>query len=437
MSSSSTSTGRPPLTGAVFDMDGTISVPNLDFKEMYERCGVPMSEDLLRSIAAMPADQAAAANAVIDEMEAEGRRTLQLEKGAKELASWLAFHGVPMALVTRNSALTVDHMHAALWEPAGLPKFSPAISRDDEGIPPKPDPGAMAAIAEQWGIPVGEGIVMIGDSPSNDVAFGKAAGVSTALVDSGRRYVESASGKEGGGGGSDGGADVVVESLEELPRFLWRTFAIPGPYGSEVGPLVKFPAPPPPSTPAAIAAAAGDATALAKALECWGPSAATGAPHGGGGDDDEDGKEHALDDPLRPNPPLVWAAEAGSEECVKLLLDAAAEATGEGGGCGPEDAVVNARGYVGCTALLRAARRGHVAALKMLLAAGANPNVPNVKRQYPLHFAAFKLKPDAVDVLLEGGASTIVLDRKGRTPAEDTSSEAIRGAILAARRASL
>mgnify|MGYP006879397723 CR=1 FL=1 len=46
------------------------------------------------------------------------------------------------------------------------------------------------------------------------------AGVSTALVDSGRRYVESASGKEGGGGGSDGGADVVVESLEELPRFL-------------------------------------------------------------------------------------------------------------------------------------------------------------------------------------------------------------------------
>ena len=110
MSSSSTSTGRPPLTGAVFDMDGTISVPNLDFKVMYERCGVPMSEDLLRSIAAMPANQATAANAVIDEMEAEGRRTLQLEKGAKELASWLAFHGVPMALVTRNSALTVDHM---------------------------------------------------------------------------------------------------------------------------------------------------------------------------------------------------------------------------------------------------------------------------------------------------------------------------------------
>jgi hypothetical protein len=41
--------------------------------------------------------------------------------------------------------------------------------------------------------------------------------------------------------------------------------------------------------------------------------------------------------------------------------------------------------------------------------------------------------PQAVDLLLEFGANTMVLDRKGRTPAEDTSDPNIRAAILKAR----
>ena len=52
-----------------------------------------------------------------------------------------------------------------------------------------------------------------------------------------------------------------------------------------------------------------------------------------------------------------------------------------------------------------------------------------------MHFSAFKLHPECIDVLLEHGASTYVLDRKGRTPAEDTSDEGIRAAILKARKA--
>ena len=53
--------------------------------------------------------------------------------------------------------------------------------------------------------------------------------------------------------------------------------------------------------------------------------------------------------------------------------------------------------------------------------------------QYPLHFAAFKKHPDAVSILMKYGANTLVLDRKGRTPAEDTSDEAIRDAIVKVR----
>ena len=52
-----------------------------------------------------------------------------------------------------------------------------------------------------------------------------------------------------------------------------------------------------------------------------------------------------------------------------------------------------------------------------------------------LHFAAFKLKPEAVRVLLQHGASPLVLDRKGRTPAEDTSDDNIAAEIMAAQTA--
>ena len=69
--------------------------------------------------------------------------------------------------------------------------------------------------------------------------------------------------------------------------------------------------------------------------------------------------------------------------------------------------------------------------LKQLLAAGANMDVPNDKLQYPLHFAAFKEKKDAVAILLESGANPRSLDRKGRTPAQDTKNEEIRDMILA------
>ena len=132
-------------------MDGTITVPNLDFAAMYERCNVPLSEDLLAAIRAMPSDEQAAANAVIDEMEAEGRRTLKLNEGTVELAGWLHRHGVPTALVTRNTSVTIDHLHEALWKPAGLPPLNPALSRDDP-IPDKPDPAALHLIAQKWGV---------------------------------------------------------------------------------------------------------------------------------------------------------------------------------------------------------------------------------------------------------------------------------------------
>ena len=64
----------------------------------------------------------------------------------------------------------------------------------------------------------------------------------------------------------------------------------------------------------------------------------------------------------------------------------------------------------------------------------AGPQDDNVSLSPCRHFAAFKRKPAAVAVLLaHPTCDPFVLDRKGRTPAEDTSDEAIRAAIVAAQ----
>ena len=341
---------------------------------MYARCNVPREEDILETIAnkMSPAD-AAHAWEVIDEVEEEGRRTLQLMPGARELGVWLQAHGVPIALVTRNSSRSAEYFAQKLW---GADDFSPLISRDSpKGLPTKPDPAAIYYIGKEWSVDMDSqspDLIMVGNT--NDVMFGKQAGVSTALVNK----------------LSNDGPDIHVEELRELPRKLWETFHIESTLGTNV-PLLKYPAPVPDGV-ASIAAFEGDVDRLNDlSLSEWNSADMSG------------------------NTPLVWASDAGHTDVAKLLLS--------------KDVDANARGYLGATAVCRASRRGHMGVLRLLLENNASPDIPNKKMQYPLHFAAFKRNPEAVAVLLEKGSNPLVLDRKGRTPAEDTSDVAIRDMI--------
>ena len=391
---------KPTLRGIIFDMDGTLTKPNLDWGEMYRRCGVPLGQDILEAVKHMEESKASAAHAIIEEMEEEGRRTLQLTPGALEFGRWLNSHGVPMAIVTRNTAQTVDTFVNNCWMTGSsdavptVSGFSPMISRDShDELPFKPHPASAEYIAKGWSLELPtKDIVMVGDSPSNDIVFGKNAGISTALVDTGRRHGEV---------GEEEKADFLVEHLWQLPRELWQSFAIEGPLGSDMV-LHKYSAPEPKSL-AAIAAFKGDLNTLSSLSE----HELTTADDGSG------------------NTALIWAADAGQADAVEMLLETYLQSN---------KGQVDARGFLGATAVSRASRRGHVDTLRLLLERGrANPDIANDKMQYPLHFAAFKKHPDAVSTLMKYGANTLVLDRKGRTPAEDTSDEAIRDAIVKVR----
>ena len=197
----------------------TLTIPNLDFKEMYSRCGVAMSEDLLESIEKYSPEKKAEANKVIEDMERIAAGTMELAKGVVEMGRWLQAHEIPMALVTRNTRSTVDIFHSRLWTPAGLNQFQPVVTRDHERpvLPPKPDPAALLWIAEEWGLslPTDE-ILMVGDSPANDIKFGRLAGVRTVLVDSERRHLEKQRGK------GDDVPDIHLDSLAMLPWHIWQ-----------------------------------------------------------------------------------------------------------------------------------------------------------------------------------------------------------------------
>eukprot|EP00404_Azadinium_spinosum_P023371 CAMPEP_0180621706 /NCGR_PEP_ID=MMETSP1037_2-20121125/35290_1 /TAXON_ID=632150 /ORGANISM="Azadinium spinosum, Strain 3D9" /LENGTH=243 /DNA_ID=CAMNT_0022641897 /DNA_START=8 /DNA_END=737 /DNA_ORIENTATION=- len=124
------------------------------------------------------------------------------------------------------------------------------------------------------------------------------------------------------------------------------------------------------------------------------------------------------------NSPLIWAAEHNQVEVVEYLLTLGEKPTVD----------LARRGYLGNTALSRACCRGHTDIVRLLLERDPSlAKIPNDKLQYPMHFAAFKQKIGALEVLLEEkyGLDTLVVDRKGRTPLEDTSSEEAKDLIRA------
>jgi len=387
-------TSKSLLRGVVFDMDGTLTKPNLNFDEMYRRCGVSLSKDILKEITIMPPQQQLEANKIIEEIEEEGRCTLELMPGALEMITWCFWHQIPMALVTRNTQKTVQVLLQRLLPDFIAEKFHPIITRED-GFLPKPDPSAMHFIANQWShtLPC-DNLLMVGDSFSNDIVFGKRAGVCTVLLDTKNKY-EIKHKKI-----NDSSPDFVIDKLDSLPALLWSNFDIEGRLGTGANNLHGLHRPEP-STDLTKAAYEGDLQSMKQILS------ATNRINNAN-TKDESG-----------NTALIWAADMGHANVVDFLLS-------------QSNIHVDSKGYLGATAVSRAAKRGYCDILKLLIQSNANLDIPNDKMQYPLHFAAFKQHPKAVALLLRHGCNPRVLDRKGRNPAQDTSSLQIRDCILQA-----
>ena len=161
----------------VFDMDGTLTIAVHDFPAIKRALDIPLEDDILHHLAALPADEAASKRTWLLEHERELAYAATPATGALELLHELRDRGCRLGVLTRNA----HELALVTLQAVGMGDcFAPddILGRDE--APPKPDPGGLLHFAEKWSVPPRE-LVMVGDYRF-DLECAKAAGARGVLV---------------------------------------------------------------------------------------------------------------------------------------------------------------------------------------------------------------------------------------------------------------
>jgi HAD superfamily hydrolase (TIGR01509 family) len=157
----------------IFDLDGTLTEPLLDFDairaEIGLRAGLPILEQLRDASAA----EQARAEVILRRHEDDAIEQAVLSDGCLELLSLLHARQVPHGILTRNTRRAVDRF----CQRFGL-TFAGSYTREDG--PPKPAPDGVLALCARFGVAPAE-TVTIGDFKF-DILAGRAAGCRTVLL---------------------------------------------------------------------------------------------------------------------------------------------------------------------------------------------------------------------------------------------------------------
>ncbi len=156
----------------IFDLDGTLTRPHLDFDLIRREIGVD-SEPILEAVGRMTAEARSRAEAILVRHESEAAAASVLQAGAAEVIAAIRKRGWPVALMTRNTRDSVQ----AFQIRHGI-EFDLIRTREDGPFKPSPEPvldlcGARGiAAANTW---------VVGDY-HYDILCGNAAGATTVLL---------------------------------------------------------------------------------------------------------------------------------------------------------------------------------------------------------------------------------------------------------------
>ncbi len=163
------------IRAVIFDMDGTLTRPTLDFPAI--RAEIGLGEPLLETMIALAAGpERDRAFAILERHEERAAEVSELNDDVPEVLSFLESHRVPAALVTRNSRASVRRV----LEKHRL-GFEVVVTREDAPAKPRPEP--LWLICERLGIPPAAAL-MVGDFKL-DILAGRNAGTRTALLTNG------------------------------------------------------------------------------------------------------------------------------------------------------------------------------------------------------------------------------------------------------------
>jgi HAD superfamily hydrolase (TIGR01509 family) len=195
-----------PPRAVIFDLDGTLTEPLLDFDAIRLEIGLRPHLPILEQLADGDDALRARAEPIMRRHELDAIRRATLADGCRELLGHLGALQIPAAILTRNVREAVE-MFARQF---GL-AFAASYTREDG--PPKPSPAGVLALCARLGVAPADTLT-VGDYKF-DILAGRSAGSRTALVaPAAPDDLEDW-----------GGPDLIVGSLRELLP-LWRA---PGP----------------------------------------------------------------------------------------------------------------------------------------------------------------------------------------------------------------
>ena len=185
--------------GVIFDMDGTITRPFINFQEIRDELGMPTG-DLLDEIRKLtPSDQDRAWS-VIERHETRALDHLELQDGAAELIGKCREAGIKIGVLTRNLRRNVDCLLARFTIDVDA-----VATREFESV--KPEPGPVLHILGRWNVRASD-VLVVGDYV-HDIDCGRSAGTMTCFYQNpGKPFF-----------GQD--ADFVVASMSELDRIIF------------------------------------------------------------------------------------------------------------------------------------------------------------------------------------------------------------------------
>ena len=101
-----------PIFGVIFDLDGTLTVPVLNFailRERLKRFNISRTDDILASIEKREsAAEKQEMLRILEEFEAEGREKFALQPGVDEMLEIFHERQIKLAIVTRNDNKAVE-----------------------------------------------------------------------------------------------------------------------------------------------------------------------------------------------------------------------------------------------------------------------------------------------------------------------------------------
>lgn len=144
------------VKGIIFDLDDTLVKTQLDFIQLKKDLACPRNEDILSFISQIdvPSQRKQAEKKVLEHELADAQTSTWMPY-AKKFVEQSLEHKIPLAIVTRNcrQATNIKINNNAI-------PIKTVLTRED--APPKPHPGALLKIANNWNIKCCE-IAYIGD----------------------------------------------------------------------------------------------------------------------------------------------------------------------------------------------------------------------------------------------------------------------------------